>query len=540
MSGSYRHLRSSRSVPCLAGLLLVSCAALLGGCGADERALASIDTGGGQDEGIPDDPPCAIDSDCPIGTYCKGGRCTLDCRLPSDCPGPGYTCQQGRCVPPTESCSGPADCGPPRRTCVQGACVPGCGETGCPEGERCQAADGLCLAEEPPPGCQSDGDCSPPDTLCAGGTCVQGCGILGCGAGLVCAADGRCEPEAVEPEVCGGDRDCAPPDTICVVAVCVPGCLSVPCEEGTYCQPDTGRCRPGDPPPLGCQGDQDCAAGTVCDRVSGDCVPQAPQGADGDVCLRDEDCGSGLCMAIEVGGVEQRFCTRLCCTEFECLWGLGCVYVAGVRLCVPERVLGAGFRFAHSAGESCGGGGESCRSGLCDTRHDRCLSSCCRHSDCGQMACTWGYAGNTLRSFCDTLALLGEFDGAFCSDGLQCASGICVAQRESPLGGVCAAPCCSDRDCFGGLTCGMVAGPFGPAGLQGAVTYACVEQPLGAEPLGAACFGPNDGARCASGTCLEDRCTTLCCRDEDCPGGSVCRPMPNGEGSWARGCEFEE
>lgn len=41
---------------------------------------------------------CRLNSDCPVGNYCQGGRCTFDCREDRDCEG-GLACnsQNGRC-----------------------------------------------------------------------------------------------------------------------------------------------------------------------------------------------------------------------------------------------------------------------------------------------------------------------------------------------------------------------------------------------------------------------------------------------------------
>ena len=257
----------------------------------------------------------------------------------------------------------------------------------------------------------------------------------------------------------------------------------------------------------------------------------------GDDCRASGECLSEMCVGLAVAGQPAQVCTSLCCSEFDCPNGFGCLYFDGVHLCLPSRIFPAGWDFSAAVGQSCGPRGGSCRSGLCYVQEDRCLQSCCTNADCGAAPCSWSSTGNTLRSFCDGIALLGDPPGSFC-DGTPfgCQSGICLPDAGSPLGGVCAAPCCSDQDCQGGLACAQVAGPWGPVGDQGAIAYACVNLPRGQRGLGEECAGDDDGASCASGLCVRQRCSRTCCTDQHCPANFSCRVGRNGEGGYIRAC----
>lgn len=136
--------------------------------------------------------------------------------------------------------------------------------------------------------------------------------------------------------------------------------------------------------------------------------------------------------------------------------------------------------------------------------------------------------------------------GATCSDGSQCASGVC-------FNGECAGPCDNAQDCPNGWACEETQVPLD--GGQTAALKVCVEQaspclsnsacsspqicvvdrssappsltcqdPVpGAGGLGAVC---NADSECASGLCLDGACTLPCERPNDCStdGSYVCQP----------------
>mgnify|MGYP000863693806 CR=1 FL=1 len=422
---------------------------------------------------------CRLDSDCAPGTYCdtRTGTCWFDCRLPSDCRDARLTCENGRCVPRT--------------------------------------------------GCATDRECDPPTTVCEGGTCQPGCLTTGCTGDQPCdPGTGRCT--AVVPE-CVADRDCRPPETICERGLCLSGCLQLGCADDLVCDRTRGRCVAPDPPE--CDGDGDCPAGEGCNLATGQCerrLEDLPDGLDSETSAQ---CRSGLCAGLTVAGTPHQVCARLCCSEFDCPAGSGCLYFFGVQLCLPSRIFPAGYDFSADVGESCGRTGDSCRSGLCYQQEDRCLQTCCRDSDCGAAPCSWSPVGNTARQFCDGYGLLGGGPGSFCSGmPFECMSGICLPDPSSPYGGVCTAACCSDADCWDDLVCGQVGGP------GGAIAYGCLPLPRGELAYGEPCGGIDDGDRCLSGLCMEGSCTQVCCQDRDCPLGSRCLALDNGEGGSIRAC----
>lgn len=140
------------------------------------------------DEGPPDGP-------C-VGASCPDAPPPLpECRLNSDCPGCGDTCEDG--------------------TCKKTLC---CTDDECPSGKKCD--DGVCTT---PPECTCDDDCKTCGTTCDEGKCVASdrcdddrdcCGSKEC-------RNGECKPP---PAPCSCDDDCAHGWT---------------CSHTGYCKPKT-------------------------------------------------------------------------------------------------------------------------------------------------------------------------------------------------------------------------------------------------------------------------------------------------------------
>lgn len=483
----------SRLVAPLLGVALAACDDAAGGGGgteiptrdaftarpvADARVADVLPLSDARPDAAPPDAAveCRLNSDCAPGLYCRAGRCAFDCRVDRDCAA-GERCESGECVAGGSECRGDGDCGPPARVCVEGACVPGCGAAGCAAGERCEAATGRCVPGEPDLECRRDADC---------------------GLRARCdAATGRCVPEA--------------------------GCGAGDCGPGERCDEATGRCVPDGPPDCRVDG---CGPAERCDEATGACV--AAGGALGHVCAEDADCDSGLCLAVGIGARVERICTALCCSERHCPPGFGCLYVAGVRYCLPGRFNLAGDGFTAEMGQACGAGGNNCRSGLCDVGRDRCLGACCTDADCLGRLCFWGATQGGNRTFCDIPLGLGR-TGELCFNELDCASGVCIPTGAEPPQppGQCADLCCKNADCPGAYVCGQVLGP------ERSLVTACVPLPRGQRPEGEPCA---DGAECASGLCIEGACAEPCCFDVDCRGAARCRPRDNGEGGRVRVC----
>ena len=470
--------------------------------------------------------PCRLNSDCDPGFYCHPERgCAFDCRIDRDCP-PGTRCESGECnAPPVvvdaapPDCEGDDGCMPPHTICVRGVCVSGCVIRGC-EGEdeaRCDEVTGRCVAQcDPPcpPGHQCDGEgvCAPVPSACRDADCPDG---------ERCGEDGQCVPEDVEcrdadcpaGERCGEDGECAP------VGV---DCRDADCPDGQACGPD-GRCTPQ---AADCRADG-CLDGEVCDEETGACEPAGGDSALGADCMRAADCDSDVCIEVGNRGVV---CTRPCCGEADCPIGFGCLYVGGLRLCLPSRIFPAGFDFNASVNQPCGVGGRACRSGLCDVRADRCLGACCTDRECfAGEACRWVTAGESIRAVCE-LPLLGDGrTGAPCGSEFDCRSGVCIPVPGGNHGfpGSCADMCCTHGDCPAGSGCGQV------VAFEGTVTSACVPLVPGPAPDDARC---GIGDACASGLCADGQCRQPCCRDEDCPQPRRCLPRINGEGTFVRAC----
>jgi len=217
-------------------------------------------------------------------------------------------------------------CGP-GEVCIPDAegtyCTTRCPAGGCPEGYRCEDADGvaeLCVHGEPPPppvglgeACESSNDCEV-GLFCAQDDdvrfCSRACTVPGsCPEGYRC--QGRmtptCVPEDGLPgmgEPCAGGTDCA--ESLV--------CGQAPVRTLPFCT-------------IECTGE--CPDGWTCD--GGQCVPRAAdRPATGERCVPDDavepalaGCAQGYCLA---AGANP-YCTRPCDALDRCPAGMGCVDV---------------------------------------------------------------------------------------------------------------------------------------------------------------------------------------------------------------------
>jgi hypothetical protein len=151
-------------------------------------ATGQLDCGGGCIDPMSDPVFCGAAADCSGATVC----------------GPGATCYLGQCEP-VNFCAGVTCPAPSDRCHVAGACVPATGactaETAltCPDGQRCDLADGACRAER----CVGVTCLAPPDRCHLAGICAAENGLcsapvpLPCPAGQLCdLADGACKGRA--------------------------------------------------------------------------------------------------------------------------------------------------------------------------------------------------------------------------------------------------------------------------------------------------------------------------------------------------------
>jgi len=214
--------------------------------------------------GQDDDCDGAVDEDaeCPTGSQCINGACTLPCGAgefvcpkgqicendwcvpdPCDaqaCEAKGWICKGGQCIDPCAnvtcgtyetcvkgacvdmSCYNPKNACPAGQVCVQGKCVPDpCAGVQCKEGQYCRdgACVDLCQALVCGPGelCRVEQEQGKPVARCVKDPCAS----QQCGPGYVCK-DGACIEDPCNKQSCD------------VGEVCIDGsCVADPCETVT-------------------------------------------------------------------------------------------------------------------------------------------------------------------------------------------------------------------------------------------------------------------------------------------------------------------
>jgi hypothetical protein len=175
-----------------------------------------------------------------------------------------------------------------------------------------------------------------------------------CGAGETCTADGcriLCGTEICElGEACGAEG-CAPAG--CPSGSCPSTCKSdADCGEGRRC--DAGACRasqaaPGEPCATDsecasnvctagrcaapCSSNEDCLGTTSCDVATGRC---GDRGAWADACGHADDCGSGVCLAVQ-GRAAQ--CSAICGESTPCPANYVCQSVEKQDVCFPADAI---------------------------------------------------------------------------------------------------------------------------------------------------------------------------------------------------------
>ncbi|MBI4699763.1 MAG: hypothetical protein HY744_01130 [Deltaproteobacteria bacterium] len=286
-----------------------------------------------------------------------------------------------------------------------------------------------------------------------------------------------------------------------------------------------------------------CPEGQTCRW--GVCLPLgAPLGY---ACSTDADCApAAVCLGgLGSGAAEAPRCTRSCCASSDCgPPGAGHVCWAAPegagRFCRPAAELGRSAPGSAPARAKCDDGAQ-CRSGRCIK--GRCFDLCCDDSYCAgedkTVRCRAEHDAETdATSFvCGPAAGKGE-PLASCEDGGGCASGLCVELKEGLR--VCAAPCCSSRQC-GQVPVGEKLQAVACAAGEAVREPACARLlPEGARgSVGAPCQADKE---CRSGICVKDPgsgsyCGDVCCRDADCGDTArfACRPASRGA-SWFLQC----
>ncbi|MFO0619259.1 MAG: hypothetical protein U0414_42115 [Polyangiaceae bacterium] len=467
--------------------------------------------------GVPSNPPAPGGTACGAGGLCDGaGNCTnankpngQPCVTGSECASQQCVdgvCCGGACGATCEACSGPETAAP------DGTCGPIMTgqdpDAECPSGQTCSGSGCAfqCGAQPTPPG----GACPMACTGgCANGVCIIDCNAAGAcsGASIVCPAGFDCQV------LCGGANSCANATVACpgryaCDVVCSSGCtnLALGC--------DTGVCS------------LSCGNGTAC---SGTTV----------------GCGASTCAASCNG--SSVFPTVNCGASCDC------------TTC------------ALDPGEPCTSGAQ-CLSTFCPVGDNVCCStscggtcSSCVGAETGGVdgVCGFVKAGTDPENECVGAATCNgqgacqlKPNGASCTAGTECQSGICPAQD-----GVCCATSCTGtcQSCDGANT-GSASGTCAPIASGKDPSNECAGSAtcngMGGctlAPNGATC---NNGSQCQSGNCpakdhvcCATSCTGLCqscvgannggmngtCGpitsgldpDNDCPGQPVC----NGAGA---------
>jgi hypothetical protein len=311
---------------------------------------------------------------------------------------------------------------------------------------------------------------------------------------------------------------------------------------------------PGDVPEFRCVGSDPsaCPLGLVCDTTTSRCVqpasiqdageervvdddpPDAPIDdaeagpADiGGACINDEDCKPGLLcgdsFSLTSAIIDNKgLCTKPCCTSDDCPPSFVCFGAGtGGSYCVPADKAQRSPTGFNKPGEACDSGAD-CRSGLCNG--GRCVDGCCSADDCAE--------GTTCRIFhvevppparetwaCAAPAI-GVGVGQSCQGGVKCQNDNCAG---TPL--KCRPPCCNSQECVAiGSNFGVCA--YGAILLSNTFEKWCLdENQKGPKALGESCSGHHD---CESLFCdyQSKKCLAVCCVDEDCRPGEVCRPSP--------------
>ena len=341
-------------------------------------------------------------------------------------------------------------------------------------------------------------DPCPPDFRCSRGACVPTpCDIdgdgWGCGGTVDCADD---DPEVfpTAEEVCDGvDNDCDGSDNPSCPSgeACQrrgPGeayrCLRTDdclvgasvCTEQQRCDASTGQCvdrTATDCRTVGCSGTQEC------DTLTGLCFAPKELGA---ACIRNLECATGACFPAvsltrgAVGGV----CSMPCCSDDDCAGVSGTCLATGtgVRGCVPRMAT---------------------------------APACARETDCSG---TCRLDANRTFS-CTAMVADGLDSGDACRTDEECYSGLCLDDR-------CAEPCASSLQCDATQACRYrnTRSLLSPMWVTACTTPE--RNVANDEPC-------TEDLDCREKYCQElptgARCSGVCCADDQCSRGFVCRPV---------------
>lgn len=422
-----------------------------GDAGDGSSALDVAPDAGGDHPGA-----CLRDADCPAPQVCR--------LLPDPANPLAVTPRCGLAVgagPPGADCGSDDACA--SGTCLAGACWHPCtAHADCPLDQRCRPAllvlddrgtaapdddltqEVLTCQAAPGPVCARNADCDAPQVCRAwsipadGGLVELRCSdpLGGGGAGEPCVADGQCATGLCLDGSCwGACRD---------VADCAAGQLC-----GELLLPVAAGPRPVLPAcfarPPGCLADSDCEAGQACRpyadaeqvQLVGLCLGDVGAGSAGQLCVANDDCRSGYCLATTDGNR----CLGICRNDGDC--------VAPTR-CYPDQL------YVDLAAE-----GEPPRfDSLPACSPDiGSRNPCSSDGDCpGDEVClpVPDRTRRSLTGICRTPLGFGGGPGELCfsSDAL-CRSGSCLDFYGIPLLTACLGLCVTDADCAAGTCQGV-------------------------------------------------------------------------------------
>ncbi|MCK6512270.1 hypothetical protein L6R29_20260 [Myxococcota bacterium] len=265
--------------------------------------------------------PCNTLCDCPQGATCINGLCNQDpglggayCCSNAGCPLDQFCYQAngqvGQCA--ARRCQSPCDCAQ-GEDCRSGICLTTsppvycCGQSGCPQGERCRNASNQWATCTPQSTCASPCDCPQGDD-CYRGQCigtfpaVYCCDKVGCPQGQACF-NAQNQAALCPTASCQSACDCPNQGQSCVRGRCtiVTSGSRIYCCDKPFCPPGN-RCEDAQGQLAYCS-QQSCL--NACD------------------CNQGEDCQNGVCVYVQP--------PVLCCSKPFCQPNAPCVRPDGTQ-----------------------------------------------------------------------------------------------------------------------------------------------------------------------------------------------------------------
>jgi len=301
------------------------------------------------------------------------------------------------------------------------------------------------------------------------------------------------------------------------------------CPSGTSCDPDTLTCLALSTEATDDIGTPDSQPSKKKDSSAADSSTDAATAKKplGSVCLGDSECETGAFCGDSAVLTDKYTknadpsgpkCTKPCCTSEDCPDSMICIGTGtGGSYCVAPNATSRPKLGTESGGSSCAAGSE-CRSGLC--LGGKCADTCCRSAQCAAGSKCTVMPVDTISVFaCGTAGAIADKGSCNESEPFECSSGQCI-------NGSCRPKCCGRANA---MSLGFEYCKIGPY-LSGTDLVNSAMGPF-KTPTGE--FGTTCGADddCKSHVCDNTKkCSDICCVDDDCPTGYVCRPLSGASG----------